>query len=232
MNIEQWCKIDESISIAENDEQYKHYAGFDHNEKLMEKLAELRLNNSEIFIEYIAHPTPLLLGAIEEIAYSKTKNLEIQLHNARTRLIVSSKHTFNGTPVNWNTWRQFNSKEKTDMGRKEVFDEFINKTHLIRPLIESRFSSIEKTYKAFEFPVNDGPNHPKQRLDPLLGYLKNENITYEKLAEFVKFLGQKARNSFREALNEVSKEVLNRDADYYDDFYFFRNKVYKDIESR
>jgi Zn-dependent M32 family carboxypeptidase len=52
------------------------------------------------------------------------------------------------------------------------------------------------------------------------------------LAEFVKFLGQKARNSFREALNEVSKEVLNRDADYYDDFYFFRNKVYKDIESR
>ena len=156
MNLEQWCKIDESISIAENDEQYKQYAGFDYNEKLMEKLAELRLNNSKIFIEHIAHPTPLLLGTIEEIAYSKTKNLEIQLHNARTGLIVSSKHTFNGTPVNWNTWRQFNSKEKTDVGRKEVFDEFINKTHIIRPLIESRFSSIRETYKKFEFPVNYG----------------------------------------------------------------------------
>jgi hypothetical protein len=232
LNLEQWCKIDESISIAENDEQYKQYAGFDYNEKLMEKLAELRLYNSKIFIEHIAHPTPLLLGAIEEIAYSKTKNLEIQLHNARTGLIVSSKHTFNGTPVNWNTWRQFNSKEKSDVGRKEVFDEFINKTHIIRPLIESRFSSIRETYKKFEFPVNDGPNHVKQRIDPLVGYLKSENITYEKLTGFVKLLGQKTRSPFREALYEISKEVLNRDADYYDDFYFFRNKVYKDIESR
>ena len=76
MNLEQWCKIDESISIAENDEQYKHYAGFDYNEKLMEHLTELRLSNSKIFIEHMANPTTLLLGAIEETAYSKIKALK------------------------------------------------------------------------------------------------------------------------------------------------------------
>ena len=232
MNLEQWCKIDESISIAENDEQYKQYAGFDHNEKLMERLAELRLNNSKIFIEYLSYPTPLLLGAIEDIAYSKTKNLELELHNSRNKLIVSSKHTFHGIPVNWNTWRQFNSKEKNDVSRKEVFDEFINKTHIISPLIESRFSSIKETYKEYELAIKEDSTQVKQRLNPLLGYLKNENISYDYLVEFVKFLGQKARNPFREALNEVSKTILNREAEYYDDFYFFRNKIYSDIESR
>lgn len=189
MNLEQWCKIDESISIAENDEQYKHYAGLDYNEKLMGHLAELRLNNSKIFIEHMAHPTPLLFGAIEEIAYSKTKNLEIELHYARTKLIVSSKHTFDGTPVNWNTWKQFNSKEKSDTSRKEVFDEFINKTHNISSLIESRFSSIKETYKKYEFAIKECSTNTRQRLDPLLGYPKNENITYDELVEFVKILG-------------------------------------------
>jgi hypothetical protein len=232
LNLEQWCKIDESISIAENDEQYKHYAGFDYNEKLMEHLAELRLSNSKIFIEHMANPTPLLLGAIEETAYSKTKSLEIELHNARTKIIVSSKYTFDGTPVNWNTWRQFNSKEKSDASRKEVFDEFVSKTHNISPLIESRFSSIKETYKEYEFAIKEHSTNTRQRLDPLSGYLKNENVTYDELVEFVKLLGQRARNPFREALNEVSKIVLNKEAEYYDDFYFFRNKIYEDIESR
>jgi hypothetical protein len=101
--------------------------------------------------------------------------------------------------------RQFNSKEKNDVNRKEVFDEFINKTHIISPLIESRFSSIKETYKEYEFAIKDNSTQAKQRLDPLLGYLKNENISYDYLVEFVKFLWQKPRNAFREALNEVSK---------------------------
>jgi hypothetical protein len=73
LNLEQWCKIDESISIAENDEQYKQYAGFDHNEKLMERLAELRLNNSKISIEYLSYHTPLLLCAIRYCLFQDQK---------------------------------------------------------------------------------------------------------------------------------------------------------------
>ena len=43
-------------------------------------------------------------------------------------------------------------------------------------------------------------------------------------------MGKKAKKPFREALTEVSKAVLNIQPKYYDDFYFFRNKVYSDIE--
>ena len=43
-------------------------------------------------------------------------------------------------------------------------------------------------------------------------------------------MGKKAKKPFREALTEVSKAVLNIQPKYYDYFYFFRNKVYSDIE--
>ena len=57
-------------------------------------------------------------------------------------------------------------------------------------------------------------------------------MRYDELVEFIKLLGQRVRYPFREALHEVSKVVLNKEAEYYDDFYFFRNKIYEDIESR
>ncbi|MFZ0555774.1 MAG: hypothetical protein WAM26_10825, partial [Nitrososphaeraceae archaeon] len=60
--------------------------------------------------------------------------------------IVSAKHLFNGVPVNWSNWRQFNSSEKEDFKRQEVFDEFIEKTKKISPTVERRFSSINQIY--------------------------------------------------------------------------------------
>jgi oligoendopeptidase F len=43
-------------------------------------------------------------------------------------------------------------------------------------------------------------------------------------------MGNKAKKPFREALTEVNKSILNIQPNYYDDFYFFRNKIYSDIE--
>jgi hypothetical protein len=57
-------------------------------------------------------------------------------------------------------------------------------------------------------------------------------VSYEQLAEFVKSMGRRARKPFREALDDVSKAILNRQAEYFDDFYFFRNKVYSDIDNK
>ncbi|HET7147317.1 MAG TPA: hypothetical protein VFI73_02350 [Candidatus Nitrosopolaris sp.] len=71
MNLKQWCELDERIYIADTDEQYKQYAGFDYSEKLIEKLAELKLCNSKIFIGFFPYPRALLLGAIENTAYSE-----------------------------------------------------------------------------------------------------------------------------------------------------------------
>jgi hypothetical protein len=57
-------------------------------------------------------------------------------------------------------------------------------------------------------------------------------VSYEQLVEFVKSMGRRVRKPFREALDDVSKTILNRQAEYYDDFYFFRNKVYSDIDNK
>ena len=107
----------------------------------------MKISNSKILINFFSNPRPLLLGAIENIAYSKTKKLELELHNERNTKISSSKNMFKDFPVNWSTWRQFNSLEKEPKNRKQVFDEFIEKTKYIAPIIENRFSTIKQVYE-------------------------------------------------------------------------------------
>ena len=81
LDLGQWCQIDEAIHVAATDEEYKKYAGINNNEKLIERLAELKLYNSEIFINAFSNPRTLVLGSIEGIAYSKTKKLELELNS-------------------------------------------------------------------------------------------------------------------------------------------------------
>ena len=221
MNLQHWCELDEKIYISETDEQYKQYAGLSYNEKLMEQLAEIKIGSSKIFINFFSKPRELLLGSIEDIAYSKTKKLELDLYNTRNTKIVSSRHMFKDSPINWSNWRQFNSLEGNHKKRKDVYDEFIAKTNYIAPIVEQRFSLIKNVYRDL------GEIHG---LDPVSSYLEQENISYDQLIEFIKSMGKKAKKPFREALTEVSKDVLNTQPEYYDDFYFFRNKIYSDIE--
>jgi hypothetical protein len=227
LNLNQWCELDELIYVSETDEQYKQYAGIDYNENIIQQLAEMKINNSKIFIDFFSHPRALL-GAIESVAYSKTKKLELELHNTRNTKIISSRHMFKDSPVNWSTWRQYNSLEKGDTNRKDVFDEFIAKTEYIAPIIENRFSSIKQVYKEYYHSKNE---NEKNILDPVSAYLEHENISYGQLIEFIKSMGQKAKKPFRDALTDIGKTILGREPDYYDDFYFFRNKVYSDIDS-
>jgi hypothetical protein len=44
-------------------------------------------------------------------------------------------------------------------------------------------------------------------------------------------LGRSAKNPFQEYLSEISKKLFNKEPEYYDDFYFYRNKVYSKIEN-
>jgi hypothetical protein len=187
----------------------------------MEQLVEIKIGSSQIFINFFSKPRELLLGSIEDIAYSKTKKLELDLYNTRNTKIVSSRHMFKDSPINWSNWRQFNSLEGNHKKRKDVYDEFIAKTNYIAPIVEQRFSLIKNVYRDL------GEIHG---LDPVSSYLEQENISYDQLIEFIKSMGKKAKKPFREALTEVSKDVLNTQPEYYDDFYFFRNKIYSDIE--
>ncbi len=58
----------------------------------------MKIRNSNILIDFYSHPRPLFLGAIEDIAYSKTKKLELELHNARNTKITSSRHVLRDLP--------------------------------------------------------------------------------------------------------------------------------------
>jgi hypothetical protein len=150
LNLKQWCDLDEVIYTSQTDEEYKQYAGLDHKKEIVEQLAEMKIINSKIFIDFFSHPRAVLLGAIEDIAYSKTKKLELELHNMRNEKVSSSRYKFNSSPVNWSTWCQFNSHEKEPTKRKELFDEFIVKTKDIAPIIEKRFSSIRQIYEEYD----------------------------------------------------------------------------------
>ncbi len=222
MNLEQWCKIDESIYVADSDERYRQYAGLKHSERTIERLAEVKNLNAKLFIDTFSEPRELFLAALENIADSSTKKLELKLYNMRNKKIVSAKHRFGKSPVNWSTWRQFNNAQKDDSKRKQVFDEFISKTSSISPIIKERFDAIGLAYK----------EHSGKKLNPLDGYLENEKVSYTQLIELVKSMGQRAKKPFQEALATMSKKVLGREAEYFDDFYFFRNRVYGDFDKQ
>jgi hypothetical protein len=220
MDLKQWCQLDEQIYIAEMDERYKQHAGLWYNELVIQRLAEMRVISAEMFITFFSQPRELVLSSLENIADSSTKKLELKLYNLRNKKIISSHCKFRGASVNWNTWRQFNSLEKDSKKRKQVFDEFISKTKYISPVIKERFDQMDRIYRQLS----------DNKLTPLDGYLKNEKISYSNLVDFVETMGRQARKPFQEALQSISKKVLGRSPEYYDDFYFFRNRVYSDLE--
>lgn len=220
MNLEQWCQLDERIYIAEMDERYKQHAGLKYSERVVEQLAEMRAVGAKTFLGSFSQPRELFLSSLENIADSSTKKLELTLYNLRNQKIVSSRQRFGGAPVNWSTWRQFNSVQKDPAKRKQVFNEFISKTRHISPVIKQRFDQMGKIYGEYS----------GRKLGPLDGYLENEKISHSQLIDFVKSMGRQAKKPFREALAIMSKKVLGREAEYYDDFYFFRNRVYADLE--
>jgi hypothetical protein len=220
MNLKRWCQLDEQIYIAEMDERYNQHAGLYYSERMIERLAEMRAISAETFVNLFSQPRELFLGSLENIADSSTKKLELKLYNLRNEKIISSRYRFARAPVNWSTWRQFNSIEKDPKRRKHVFDEFISKTRYISPVIKERFDQMDRIYRKYS----------DNKLTPLGDYLENEKISYSHLGDFVKSLGRQARKPFQEALRSISKKVLGRKAEYYDDFYFFRNRVYADLD--
>lgn len=224
MNLDQWCNIDESIYIAEIDEQYKQYAGLKYDQKIIESLSEMRIQSSNLFVNFFKKPKELFTTAVEAIAYSKTKKLELEIHQFRNKKIISSRYLFNNNPVNWSNWRQFNSQQKNHKNRKEVFDDFIIKTKYIAPLVSERFNQMKNIFSEYE-----NMNYTDKKLDPLSCYLENENISFEQLVNFIKKLAGKALKPFQQSL-DIGRELLKREPDYYDDFYFFRNKVFSDFD--
>jgi oligoendopeptidase F len=222
MNLEHWCQIDEQIYVADADERYKQYAGLPYSERVIKQLAGMKNLSARIFLDTFSEPRELFLASLESMADSSTKKLELKLFKSRNEKIVSSRHRFAGAPVNWSTWRQFNNVEKESSKRKEVFDQFIAKTRYVSPIIRERFNQIAEVYRTHSF----------GKISPLDGYLETEKFSYSQLVDFVKSMGARAKKPFQDALKDVSKKVLGREPEYYDDFYFFRNKAFTDLQGK
>src|SRR5215210_9253884 len=175
MDLKQWCKLDEQIYIAEMDERYKQHAGLSYSEHMIERLAEMRTISARTFVDFFSQPRELFLSSLENIADSSTKKLELKLYNLRNEKIVSSHYCFAKAPVNWSTWRQFNSIEKDPKKRKQVFDEFISKTRYISPVIKERFDQMGRIYCEYS----------DKKLTPLDGHLIIEKTTNSHLIDLV-----------------------------------------------
>ena len=226
MNLKEWCEIDEILYSAETNEQYLQFAGYDYDKKNIENLSKMKFLISEIFVRSFSKPRILFLSSIENISESRTKTLELKLHDLRGTKIKSRYFKFNGKHVNWNNWRQFNSCENDNNKRKIVFDEFIKKTKYISPVINLRFKRIREIYSNFSDKINE---NSRKTFNPLDGYLISEKITFSELRVLVSELGQRARARFQSELNCGSK-LIGKDPEYYDDFYFFRNRIFSGIE--
>ena len=226
MNLKEWCEIDEILYSAETNEQYLQFAGYDYDKKNIENLSKMKFLISEIFVRSFSKPRILFLSSIENICKSKTKTLELKLHDLRGTKIKSRYFKFNGKQVNWNNWRQFNSCENDNDKRKIVFDEFIKKTKYISPVINLRFKRIREIYSNFSKKINE---NSRKTFNPLDGYLISEKITFSELRVLVTELGQRARKRFQSELN-CGRKLIGKDPEYYDDFYFFRNRIFSSIE--
>src|SRR5215204_1514710 len=217
MNILQWCNIDECLLIAETDEVYKKYAGLKHSNESILSLAKLRLLNSDLFLKNYVEPLDLFLSVVENFADSSTKDLELKLHDIRTKKVVS-KYKFNNKNINWNTWRQFNNNEKNSQKRKEVFDDFIEKTKYISPIIYNRFEKIRSLYSTIQSTCSNTSIGSNQ-LNPLSGYLMNEKITYKKI-NAVKEV-KKILKILNFDLNRINFDIENRQNKYPSPICFF-----------
>ncbi len=226
MDLKEWCNLDEILYTAETNEQYLQFAGYEYDKRNIENLSKMKSLISEIFVRSFSEPKILLLSSIENLSESITKPLELKLHDLRGTKIKSDTLKFNGKPVNWNNWRQFNSNENDDNKRKIVFDEFIKKTRYISPVINLRFKKIREIYFVFSERIK---GNSKVSFNPLDGYLNSEKIALSELKDLVSSMGERAKTLFKKELN-IGNELIGKDPEYYDDFYFFRNRIFRGIE--
>lgn len=88
--------------------------------------------------------------------------------------------------------------------------------------------SIKHIYEEYGSGLSDGGG---RNLDAVSAYFEHESISHDKLVEFIKSIGQRFKKLFKDALMDIGKTVLGKEPEYYDDFYFFRNKIYCDIDN-
>lgn len=218
-----WTKQAESLENAKNLLYFRQLVGLKFDKR---KLASVESKTKTHYARYLrSHRRDeegrrgLFIMAVGSVGSAVTYRQLLKLHEARSTKVVSREFKFGGEPVNWGSWRQFAASTDDSAARKTVFDDFIGKSSILTRLIQRRFETYRAVLSGFG-------------TDPLSEYLENEQLSYDRLTSMVGRLGELARAPFRASLRRYSSEILGRDAEYYDDFYFFKNRVFRKYSTR
>jgi hypothetical protein len=216
--IDSWTREAESLETAKNLLYFKQLVGLGFDKG---RLASLESRTKRHYTRYLRSNgrkkearRGLYLMSVSTVGMAATYKQLLKLHEARATKVVSREFKFGGAPVNWGSWRQFAASSDDSPARKKLFDDFIQKSSVLGPLVQRRFESYAALLAKFG-------------TDPLSAYLEHERISYDRLASMVERLGELARAPFRDSLAGYSSEIIGRPAEYYDDYYFFKNRVFK-----
>src|SRR5207302_9035693 len=158
-----WAIVDESYSVLYRHENWKVSNGLEFDENFMKNVAEQKARHAELFLSSSRRPRRLFLKCVGDVSESKKTPITLQLDKARCEKVVSKKAQFHGMPVNWKSWRQFNATADPKR-RKQVYDDLVKKTPLIRPMIRAMFQQSWNIHKRYG-------------ITPLRSYLESERIT-------------------------------------------------------
>jgi len=131
-----WAIVDESYSILFRHENWKNNNGLEFDENFMKNISEQKARHAELFLSGSRRPRRLFMKCVSDVSESKKTPISLELDKARAEKIVSKSKRFHGRPVNWKSWRQFNARADAK-SRKQVYNELVKKTPIIRPLIRS-----------------------------------------------------------------------------------------------
>jgi hypothetical protein len=218
-----WTREAESLEVSKNLLYFKQLVGLKIDKK---RLASLERRTKAHHTRYLrSHGGKrdglrgLFLMSVSAVGTAVTYKQLLKLYEARATKVVSREFEFGGAPVNWGSWRQFAASSDDSAARKRLFDDFVGKSMVLAPLVQQRF----ETYGALL---------AQYGTDPLSAYLEHEGVSYGRLTSMVQRLGELAKAPFRESLGRYSAEIVGRPAEYYDDYYFFRSRVFRTYEKK
>jgi len=218
MNLSSWCTVDEALYVAYANEEWRQFSGLPYSESFMKSVAEKRIDHAKDFLSAFKEPRRLFLGKVSDVADASKTPLKLELYRKREQEIVSKSYEVNGRPVTWNSWRQFNAQAESPADRRAVFDDFVGKVDLVTPTIKGMFDKSKEVEAEYD-------------TSPLQLYLQLEGLSLDRLKDLVKTLGRAAKKPFTEQLEHYSQELNQRSAEYYDDLYFFRGRIFEPLDS-
>ncbi len=207
----------ERLTVATNLQLYRQVAGLKYNTEKLDAIREKMTHVCEEFLGNYTKPRLMYLTALGSLAQAARIPHRLKLAEQRLAIISTPKYLFRNRPVTWASWRQFAAQNESSRARKEVFDHFVKQAPRLIPYVRGGFEAIREVYA-------------KYGRSPLDNYLELEGLTYSNLTQMILKIGQVSKPVFLKAVNHFSQEIKQEPYEYYDDFYYYRSRIYTSLD--